>query len=273
MKKRGGAQAAVGGALLGIIVLIAVLSLWLDPNDPNAMTLADRLRPPLGFGGDMRHILGTDAIGRDLLSRLMAGGRISLLVGSLSVLMSSTIGTFLGLVGGYYGKWRDTLLTMLAEIQLSLPAVLIIILILSVLGPTIVTVVIVLAISDWVIYARTARGRVLSEKARDYVAAARVVGASNFRIVFKHLLPNVLPTLLVVATVQLGTMILLESSLSYLGLGVARPISTWGRMVADAQPYLRDAWWASTMPGMAIGITVVAINLLGDGLRRLWKME
>jgi peptide/nickel transport system permease protein len=221
----------------------------------------------------MRHILGTDQIGRDLLSRLMAGGRVSMLVGFLAVLMSFVLGTTLGLIGGFYGKWRDTVLTMAAEIQLALPALLIIILVLSLIGPSIATVAIVLAISDWVIYARTTRGRVLVEKARDYVSAARTLGASDARIIFKHLFPNVLPTLMVVATVNLGTMILLEASLSYLGLGVQRPISTWGRMVADGQPYLREAWWASSMPGMAIGLTVVAINLLGDGLRRLWKME
>ncbi len=203
----------------------------------------------------------------------MAGGRISLLVGMLAVLMSSVAGTVLGLVGGYYGRRLDSILTVAGEIQLSLPAILIIIAFLAIIGPSVFTVAIVLAVSDWVIYARTSRGRVLVEEVKDYVQAARSLGATNPRIVFRHLLPNVLATIMVVATVQLGTMILMESSLSFLGLGVQRPAPTWGRMVADGQPYLRDAWWVSTIPGLMIGVVVLAVNILGDGLRELWKME
>jgi peptide/nickel transport system permease protein len=131
----------------------------------------------------------------------------------------------------------------------------------------------VLAISDWVIYARVIRGRTIVEEAKDYIVAARALGASDVRIVFRHIMPNVLPTLLVVATVQLGLMILMESSLSYLGLGVQRPSPTWGRMIGDGQTYLRDAWWMSTMPGMAIACVVLGINLISDGLRKVWKME
>jgi peptide/nickel transport system permease protein len=273
MRKRLWIKPTVWGAILGIIVLSTLLSPWIGPYDPDAIALTERLRPPIGLGGDARHPFGTDQLGRDVLSRVLAGGRISLLVGTLAVLMSSTMGTVFGLVGAYYGKWRDAVLTMLAEIQLSLPAILIIILVLGVLGPNIVTVAVVLALSDWVVYARTVRGRVLVEQSKDYVSAAKTVGANDPRILFRHLLPNVFPTLMVVATIQLGTMILLESSLAYLGLGVDRPIATWGRMVADGQPYLRQAWWTSTIPGVAIGMVVLSINMLGDGLRVLWKME
>lgn len=273
LMKPGMGKALVGGVLVGVIVVAAVMSIWASPFDPNAQTLSARIRPPVWMGGDTSHLLGTDHLGRDLLSRLMAGGRISLMIGASAVLMSCCIGILLGLTGAYYGKWLDSVLTMAAEVQLSLPSILIMIVFLALIGPSVITVALVLALSDWVIYARTIRAKVLVEKEKDYVVAARALGASDRRILFRHLLPNVFPTLMVLATVQLGAMILFESALSYLGLGVQRPNPTWGRMVGDGQPYLQNGWWLSTLPALTIGLVVLGANMLGDGLRQLWKME
>lgn len=273
LAKPGMWKALLGGSVVGLIVLITVVSVWASPYDPNVQTLSARLRPPVFLGGDLTHILGTDNLGRDLLSRLMAGGRISLLVGVSAVLMSCSIGIVFGLTAAYYGHWLDAILTMAAEVQLSLPSILIMIVFLAVIGPSVVTVALVLALSDWVIYARTIRAKVLVEKAKDYVTAATAMGAGDRRILFRHLLPNVFPTLMVLGTVQLGAMILFESALSYLGLGVQRPNPTWGRMVGDGQPYLLNGWWLSTLPALVIGVVVLGVNMLGDGLRALWKME
>jgi peptide/nickel transport system permease protein len=271
--RKGAFKCAIGLVMVSMVVLVAVASPWLAPYDPNQQALAARLRPPVVFGGDSSHLLGTDNLGRDMLSRLMAGGRISLLIATLTVLASTALGTLLGLYAGYHGRRVDSILTMAAEIQLSLPSILIIMLFLALIGPSIVTVALVLALSDWVVYARTIRGKAMVEKTRDYVTAARALGASDSRLVFRHLWPNVLPTLMVLATVSLGHVVLTESALSYLGLGVQRPSPSWGRMVADGQQYLSNGWWISTIPALTIGFVVLGVNLLGDGLRQLWKME
>lgn len=271
--RRGAIKAIIGALLVGVVVLVTVLSAWVSPYEPNQQSLTARLRPPFGFGGDASHLLGTDHLGRDMLSRIMAAGRISLVIGGLAVISSTALGTVLGLYAAYHGRQVDSLLTMAAEVQLSLPSILIIMLFLALIGPNIVTVALVLALSDWVIYARTIRGKGRVEKAREYVTAARTLGASDTRIVFRHLWPNVLPTLMVLATVSLGHVILTESALSYLGLGVQRPSPSWGRMVADGQQYLSNGWWISTIPAATIGLVVLGVNLLGDGLRQLWQME
>lgn len=270
---RGLVKALVGGLILAVIVIVTIGTIWLSPYDPNQQVLVDRLKPPAFLGGSDAHLLGTDQLGRDMLSRLMAGGRVSLSIGALAVLASTVLGTLLGLLAGYYGRQLDALLTMLAEVQLALPSILIILIFLSLIGPSVVTLGLVLALSDWVIYARTVRGRALVEANREYVQAARAVGAGHARIIFKHIWPNVVPTIMVLATVSLGGIILTESSLSFLGLGVARPTPSWGRMVADGQSYVSTAGWISALPAMTIGTVVVAVNLLGDGLRQLMKME
>jgi peptide/nickel transport system permease protein len=271
--KRAHLKCLVGSLLLLTIVVPSIVSVWFTPYSPNATSLGARLEPPFTVGDTGVHVLGTDQLGRDILSRLMIGGQVSLVVAVLAVLMSGVIGTIIGLAAGYFGSWFDAVATMLGEIQLSLPTILIIVIFLAVIGPNIVTVAIVLGIADWVIYSRMARGRAFVEKVKDYVVAARTLGATGPRIVLSHLLPNVLPTIIVVAAVQVGSMILLESSLSFLGLGATRPTASWGRMVGDGQPYLRDAWWVAMMPGMAIGLVVLGINVLCDGIRELWKME
>jgi peptide/nickel transport system permease protein len=271
--KRGAAKLVIGGGIVGLIVLVVVLSRWIAPYDPVAQSLRERLRPPVFAGGDIRHLLGTDELGRDILSRLMSGGRISLAIAALAVVGSTVLGTFLGLIGAYYGGKLDAVLTTVAEIQLAIPSILIIIIFLAVIGPSIITLGLILALSDWVSYARTMRARALVEQAREYITAARAIGARDMQIIRRHLWPNVLPTLLVLATLSVGGVILTESSLSFLGLGVQRPFPSWGRMVSDGQAYLTKAWWISGMPAAVIALTVFGLNLVGDGLRQLWKME
>lgn len=259
----------LGTLLVVCVVGLVLLSFVYMPFDPNAQSLSDRLLPP----GQKGHILGTDHLGRDVLSRLMAGGRISLAVAAVAIVVTNGLGTISGLAAAYYGRWVDAGLTMLAEIQLSLPSILIIIVFLALIGPSVLTVALVIALSDWVVYARTMRARALVEKERDYVTAARALGADDAHIIFRHLFPNSLPTLIVLSTAQLGSVILLESALSYLGLGVQRPNPSWGRMVADGQAYISNGWWIALVPALTIGIVVLGATLLGDGLREKWKME
>jgi peptide/nickel transport system permease protein len=259
----------LGALLVGSVVGLVLLSFVYLPFDPNAQSLSDRLLPP----GQKGHLFGTDHLGRDVLSRLMAGGRVSLAVAAVAIVVTNGLGTISGLAAAYYGRWVDAGLTMLAEIQLSLPSILIIIVFLALIGPSVLTVALVIALSDWVVYARTMRARALVEKERDYVTAARALGAGDAHIIFRHLFPNSLPTLIVLSTAQLGSVILLESALSYLGLGVQRPNPSWGRMVADGQAYISNGWWISLVPALTIGIVVLGATLLGDGLREKWKME
>jgi peptide/nickel transport system permease protein len=271
--RRGAGKVLIGSLILSAIVVLCVLSDWTAPYNPNALDLKARLSPPVFAGGSFAHILGTDELGRDILSRVIAGGRTSIAIGALAVLTSTLLGTVIGLLAGYYGRMLDSFLMIAAEIQLALPSMLIIFFFLAVIGPNIITIGLVLALSDWVLYARMVRARTMVERARDYVAAARVLGAGTPRILFRHLWPNVLPTIMVVATVSLGGVILSESALSYLGLGVQRPWPSWGRMVADGQRYLHSAWWISVSPAAFIAMVVFSANLLGDGLRQLWKVE
>jgi peptide/nickel transport system permease protein len=270
---RGLGRSLLGGGLVGIIVAIVVLSPILSPFDPIKQELSERLQPPVFFGGNMLHILGTDELGRDILSRVMAGGRISLAIAALAVVGETLLGTFLGIASAHFGGNFDGLVTMAAEIQLAIPNILIIIIFLVVLGPSIVTLGLILAITGWVNYARTMRALALVEVAKDYTTAARALGASDMWIILRHLWPNVMPTLLVLATLSVGGVILTESALSFLGLGVQRPFPSWGRMVADGQAYLTTAWWLSTVPAMVIATVVFGLNLLGDGLRQMWKMD
>lgn len=272
LRARGSAKILAGCILVGLVLLLVAYS-WVIPIDPLRQVLTERLRPPLFFGGTTAHILGTDQLGRDMLSRLMYGGRVDLAIALLAIVLSVSLGVVLGLCAAFYGRALDAFLTMAAAVQLALPTVLVIVLLLALLGPSIVTIALILAVSDWVLYARIVRGRAISELARDYIVAARLVGNSDARLIFRHILPNVASTISVLATVSLGHVVLFQASLSYLGLGVQRPYAAWGRMVSEGQAYLSDGWWMSTFPALAIGVLVVGVNLLGDGLRERWKME
>ena len=257
-----------GGSLVLAMVLGAVLAPVLAPHDPLQQETSNRVRPPFWETGNLGHPLGTDPVGRDVLSRVLYGSRISLTLGILAVLLSGSVGTVLGLVAGYYERRLGELVMRLVDVQLSFPVILLAISVVAVVGRSLPALVTVLAISGWVVYARTVRGSVLSLKEKEFVEGARALGSGSLRLLFRHVLPNCAAPLLVIATVQMATMIILESGLSFFGLGTQPPTPSWGGMLAEGREYLiAGAWWLTAFPGLAISVTVLGINLLGDGLR------
>jgi peptide/nickel transport system permease protein len=261
-------------ALFGLIVVAAVVLTALaapvvSPFDPFEQDLGDlRLKAP-GFRDSTGrlHPLGTDHLGRDLLARVIYGARPALLVGFAAVAISGVIGMAAGLVSGYFGGRLDDVLMRLADIQLAFPFILLAIAVIGVLGPSLQTIIIVIGVSSWVVYARIVRGAVLTLREREFVQAALALGGGDGRVVLRHILPNVFTPWLVVATLDMARVIVIESALSFLGLGVQPPTPTWGGMLADGRVYISTAWWLATFPGLAILITVLGINLFGDGLR------
>ena len=263
--------------LFPLAVLVFVLALpgifatqitdaWLQ--DPLEGRVTERLTPPVWQeGGSWDHPLGTDKVGYDIASRVIHGARVSLIVAGLSILTGGFVGTSLGLIAGYYGGWIDHVIMRLVDIKLSIQAVLLALVLVGVLGPGFHTVIIVIALVLWVRYARLVRGETLSLKNQDFVAKARVAGASNLRIMARHIFPNVVNTITVLATLEVGQVILLEAGLSFLGVGIPRPTPAWGLMVADGRDLIVRAWWVAFFPGMAILLTVLSMNLLGDWLR------
>jgi peptide/nickel transport system permease protein len=230
--------------------------------------LLDRLTPPMwAQGGTARHPLGTDTLGRDVLSRLLHGARVSLIVGLAAVLVAGVVGVALGLVAGYRGGWADDLLMRLGDIQLAFPVLLLGVAVIAVLGASLTNMILVLGASGWVTYARIARGETLSLKERDFVAAARALGAPSGHVVTRHLLPNILPPLMVVTTFSVARTIIAEASLSFLGLGLPPPTPSWGAMLDEGRNYITTGWWLALFPGLAILVLVLAINLCGDWLR------
>jgi peptide/nickel transport system permease protein len=261
------------GIALATLVVLAVVAAGLSapalaPVDPVEQNVIERLAPPVFmFGGTREHVLGTDHLGRDVLSRLIYGARVALLVGITTVSVSGLVGLGVGLVAGYFGGWADTAFMRLLDIQLSMPFMLLALTIIGILGPSLQNIVIVLALTGWVVYARVVRAEILSLRTREFVAACRSLGGSDARIIVRHLLPNVRSSVLVLSTVEVARMMLLESALSFLGLGVRPPTPSWGAMLADGRIYLASAWWLATFPGLAISITVLAVNVVGDRLR------
>jgi peptide/nickel transport system permease protein len=260
-------------ALFGAIVVAAVIATalaapWLSPFDPIAQDIGNRLKAPgwRDAAGGL-HPLGTDHLGRDLLARVIFGAQPALLVASAAVLISGVLGMVAGLVGGYFGGRVDDVLMRLADVQLAFPFILLAIAVIGVLGPSLLTIIAVIGVSSWVVYARVVRGAVLTLREREFVQAARALGGGDGRIVVRHILPNAFAPWLVVATLDMARVIVIESALSFLGLGVQPPAATWGGMLADGRVYITTAWWLATFPGLAILVTVLGINLLGDGLR------
>jgi peptide/nickel transport system permease protein len=259
----------IGGALLLLLVLSAILAPVLAPSNPTQAGFSTRVRPPAILGNPSGFLLGSDNLGRDVLSRLLYGGQLSLSLAAASVVLSALIGVALGLVSGYAGGRVDDAIMRIVDVQLAFPVILLAIAVVAVIGTSMAALLGVLALSGWVIYARTVRAHVLSLKEQEYISAARALGAGDVRIVLRHVLPNTMAPIIVVATVQLATMLLLESGLSFLGLGIQPPTPSWGRMLAEGRDYLSNAWWISTVPGIAISLAVLGANLLGDGLRDL----
>jgi peptide/nickel transport system permease protein len=249
--------------------LVAALAApWVAPASPTAGDLATRLRPPAWQEAAVAgRLLGTDLLGRDVLSRLIWGARVSLLIAVAATALGATVGSLIGLVSGYYRGRVDRVITKLIDIQLAFPFVLLAIAVIAVAGPSIPVLVLMLAIGAWVGHARIVRGLVLSLRERDYVQAALGLGAGTPRILFRHLLPEILPVIVVLATFDVGRIIILESTLSFLGLGVQPPTPSWGSDLRDAAAYVRQAWWTATFPGLAIMVVVLGLNLVGDALR------
>jgi ABC-type dipeptide/oligopeptide/nickel transport system permease subunit len=259
----------VGAILLLFLVCSALLAPVLAPADPLKTGFSTRVRPPAILGMESAFLFGSDNLGRDILSRLLYGGRISLTLAGIAVLVSGTIGVLLGLVSGYFGGALDDIIQRIVDVQLSFPVIMLGIAVIAAAGTSEAALVGVLVLAGWVIYTRTVRASVLTIKHQEYVQAALALGAGNARIVLRHILPNVVAPIIVVATVQVATMILLESGLSFLGLGVQPPTPSWGTMLAEGRDYLSNAWWISTIPGIAISLAVLSANMLGDGLRDL----
>ncbi|MCC7368706.1 MAG: ABC transporter permease [Chloroflexi bacterium] len=251
-------------AILAIMVLSAVFAGVLSPFDPRDGALDARLAAPLTR---LDHPLGTDPIGRDTLSRLLHGARVSLTVGFASVLLAAVVGSLLGVVAGWRGGWPDIVIMRIADVQLGFPSFLLAITLMAVLGAGVGSVVLALSIGGWVRYARVMRSTVLPLREVEYVQAARALGANSVRTVLRHVVPNALTPVIVIATLSLGGNIITESSLSFLGLGVDPQTPSWGSMLAEGRPYLNSAWWVSALPGLAISLTVLAVNLVGDWLR------
>jgi peptide/nickel transport system permease protein len=260
--------ALAGLGVIAAAVVVAAFAPALAPSDPVKNRLLDRLTPPMwAQGGSARHPLGTDTLGRDVLSRLLHGARISLIVGLAAVLVAGVVGVGLGFVAGYRGGWADDLVMRLGDIQLAFPVLLLGVAVIVVLGASQVNMILVLGASGWVTYARIARGETLSLKERDFVAAARALGAPARHVVARHLLPNVLPPLMVVTTFSVARTIIAEASLSFLGLGLPPPTPSWGAMLDEGRNYITTGWWLALFPGLAILVLVLAINLCGDWLR------
>lgn len=254
-----------GAVLLVLIVGTVLLSPWLFP-DPGAISLKARLVPPFT---DPAHPLGTDALGRDILSRVAHGGWISLKVGVISVAGSVVLGTMMGLVAGYYRGIWDVILMRFADIQLSLPFILLAITFVAIVGGSLTTTIVLLIVSQWVQYARLVRGSTLTLREREFILSARAIGVADRNIILSHILPNLLGPVIVLMTLNVANNILLEASLTFLGLGVDPTIPSWGGMLAEGRTYLQTAWWITVVPGMAILLTVLALNLMGDWLRDL----
>jgi peptide/nickel transport system permease protein len=262
----------VGFVLVATAILAAVLAPWIAPFEATTFHFRNRLEPPFWVeGGDPRFLLGTDQLGRDLFSRILFGARISLIVGFLGVVVSLAIGVTLGLLAGYYGGVLDDVLSRIIDTFMAIPFIVLAMSVIAVLGTrgdnSMLILVVVLGITGWVTFARVVRGEVMAVKSLEYVEAARALGQRHVWIVIGHVLPNVAASIIVLSTLQVASVIIAESSLSFLGLGVQPPTVTWGIMLADGRDHLATSWWLSTFPGIAITLTTLGMIMLGDWLR------
>jgi peptide/nickel transport system permease protein len=260
----------IGLVIIGLLVIVAVFAPFVAPYDPTKGALSDRLTPPAWQeGGSAAHLLGTDLLGRDTLSRLIFGARTSLAVAVLAILVSGIVGSLLGAIAGYLGGWANVVIMRLVDLAFSFPAILLAMVLAVVVGPSFFNIIFVISLVLWAEYARMARGETLRVREMDFVALAQVAGVSRTRILMRHILPNVASSLIVLATLQVGIVIIMESSLSFLGVGVPPPTPDWGSMIAEGRSYVVTAWWLSVVPGVAIVATVLSFNLLGDTLTEI----
>ncbi len=251
-----------------LLVLVAVAAPWIAPQDPLRQLLRGRLAPPTVEGSDGRaHLLGTDHLGRDVLSRVIYGSRVSLMVGFSAVVIGGLLGSALGILSGFAGRRVDAVIMTVADAQLAFPFILLAIGIIAVLGPSFPTLVVVIGLSGWVSYARILRAQVLSLRSREFVEAVGALGGSTLRIIARHVVPNVLSTIVVIATLELARSIVLEATLSFLGLGIQPPTPSWGGMIQEGREYLDSAWWISTCPGIVLMLTSIVVSRTGDWLR------
>lgn len=259
--------AVVGLCGLLVFTIIALAAPWLSPHAPDQAYLLDRLSPPSLFGGNSGYLLGTDHLGRDMLSRLLYGSRVALIVGFSGVAIAAGLGIILGLLSGFFGGLVDSIIMRLVDTLISVPNVLLYLTVLGVFGPSFGILIAVIGLVNWTTFARVVRAEVLSVKRREYVEATRASGQKTWIVLARHILPNIGGPIIVVATLNLATIIILEASLSFLGLGVQPPTVTWGRMLADGRNYVATAWWLATFPGLFITALCLSLILLGDWLR------
>ena len=260
-------SALVGVVLLTTVLLVAILAPLLAPMDPAAQSLNRVMKPPMWSQDGRIFILGTDHLGRDLLSRLIYGSRVSIIVGFTSVMFSAGTGLVIGLLAGYFGGRVDYILMRVADFVLAFPAILLALAIISVFGASLFLIIVVISLRLWTIYARIVRGNVLKLRETEFIIAAQAMGSSHSRIIFRHILPNVMAPIIIIGSLYLGRMIVIEAGLSFLGLGVPPPTPTWGGLLSEGRIYIAVSWWIVTFPGLAITITVMATNLVGDWLR------
>jgi ABC-type dipeptide/oligopeptide/nickel transport system permease subunit len=254
--------------LLLLIVTAAVFAPWVAPQDPLEVNIRHRLAPPAWMaGGTPENLLGTDQVGRDLFSRVVYGGRVSLVVGVTAVLISASLGVLLGLGAGYVGGRVDAVIMTVINIMLAFPFILLVLAVIAVLGPSLVNMIVVLGIADWPLYARVIRAETQAIRERDFIAASRALGLGHLRIAFRQIVPNLVSTIVVIATLQVARVIILESFLSFLGLGIQPPTPAWGNMLGEGRVYMLNSWWIAAFPGLAIFVTTLAINLMGNALR------
>ena len=258
----------IGTVLIAALVFMSVAAPLIAPHDPAEQDLRARLRPPVWEKrGTWNHVLGTDHLGRDVLSRVIYGSRVSLMVGTGVVLVAGTFGVVMGLLAGYRGGRTDSYIMRWIDTQVAFPGLLLALIILAVIGPSMFTVIIVLSLNGWMVYGRVTRGAVLSVRQTPYVEAAEILGCKGGRVIFRHILPNLTSPLLTLAILEFARIVLAEAALSFLGLGIQPPATSWGLDVASGKDYLFRAWWLVTMPGIAIAITVLAINLVASWMR------
>lgn len=260
---------AMGSAIVVVLfVLMAILAPWVAPQDPNETDLFRRLQPPAWVeGGEWAYLLGCDALGRDILSRIIYGARISIFIGLAVIFVATVIGILAGLASGYLRGWVDVVISRIVDILLGFPYLIFAIGLMAMMGPGLWNIILALAYKEWVIPARVVRGETLATRELEYVEAARALGASRWHIMLREILPNILSPVIVVSTIRMAHVIILEASLSFLGLGVQPPTASWGSMVADGRAFILEAWWVSTFPGLAILLLVLAINVASQGLR------